>query len=151
MVSSCLRGFQKDTLSLAGRWIATKIFNLSCNSEGSKNSSFKRWLFLKMSSNDDFFLKMRSKYDLLPTEFLQSLQSYPFLLQYNVQFNVRKITQNMKNIFLVFPWKTRIIVQDTGTDQLYSLRGLIILTSVWTGGRMGEVLSIIYLFIYIPF
>lgn len=84
-------------------------------------------------------------------QILQSLQSYPFLLQYNVQFNVRKITQNIKNIFLVFPWKTRIIVQDTGTEQLYSLRGLIILTSVWTGGRMGEVLSIIYLFIYIPF
>lgn len=150
MVSSCLRGFQKDTLSLAGRWIATKIFNLSCNSEGSKNSSFKRWLFLKMSSNDDFFLKMRSKYDLLPTE-KSIFAKLSILLQYNVQFNVRKITQNMKNIFLVFPWKTRIIVQDTGTDQLYSLRGLIILTSVWTGGRMGEVLSIIYLFIYIPF
>lgn len=81
----------------------------------------------------------------------QSLQSYPFLLQYNVQLNVRKITQNIKNIFLVFPWKSLIIVQDTGTDQLYSLRGLIILTSVWTGGRMEEVLSIIYLFIYIPF
>lgn len=150
MVSSCLRGFQKDTLSLAGRWIATKIFNLSCNSEGSKNSSFKRWLFLKMSSNDDFFLKMRSKYDLLPTD-SSNFAKLSILLQYNVQFNVRKITQNMKNIFLVFPWKTRIIVQDTGTDQLYSLRGLIILTSVWTGGRMGEVLSIIYLFIYIPF
>lgn len=150
MVSSCLRGFQKDTLSLAGRWIATKIFNLSCNSEGSKNSSLKRWLFLKMSSNDDFFLKMRSKYDLLPTD-SSNFAKLSILLQYNVQFNVRKITQNMKNIFLVFPWKTRIIVQDTGTDQLYSLRGLIILTSVWTGGRMGEVLSIIYLFIYIPF
>lgn len=150
MVSSCLRGFQKDTLSLAGRWIATKIFNLSCNSEGSTNSSFKRWLFLEMSSNDDFFLKMRSKYDLLPTD-SSNFAKLSILLQYNVQFNVRKITQNMKNIFLVFPWKTRIIVQDTGTDQLYSLRGLIILTSVWTGGRMGEVLSIIYLFIYIPF
>lgn len=150
MVSSCLRGFQKDTLSLAGRWIATKIFNLSCNSVGSTNSSFKRWLFLKMSSNDDFFLKMRSKYDLLPTE-KSIFAKLSILLQYNVQFNVRKITQNMKNIFLVFPWNTCIIVQDTGTDQLYSLRGLIILTSVWTGGRMGEVLSIIYLFIYIPF
>lgn len=89
------------TLSLAGRWIATKIFNLSCSSEGSKNFSLQRRLFLKIRSNGDFFLKMRSNEDLLPMEnsIFAKLSIFTSVLS-------GKSLKVLWTSYLFFPWKT---------------------------------------------